>query len=97
MPDGGNYYYYFLVLLQLKLLLLLLQLLMQLLLHRPNECHTEYDCTTCYTVCQNNPPLHLHLVSIQQLLYCSTDDPSIQADTAVPGYTWSVKYETRPR
>ena len=77
-PDGGNYYYYLLELLLLQLLLLLLRLLLLLLLQRPNEFHTESDHSTWYTVCPNNHVLHLQWVSIEQLLYCITDNPSLQ-------------------
>ena len=77
--DGGNYYYYLLVVLVLlQLLLLLLWLLLLLLLQRTNEFHTKSDHSTWYTVCPNNPILHLQWVSIQQLLCSITEDPCPQ-------------------
>ena len=42
-------------------------------------CYYYYcrDHSTWYTVCPNDPISHIQWVSIQQLLYCITDDPSL--------------------
>ena len=88
-PDGGNYYYYLLVLLILQILLLLLRLLLLLLLQRPNEFHTELKHSTWYTVCPNNPILHLQLRNVVKHSVPTSPiypPPRVLSDT----YSWMV-------